>query len=489
MNTRSKTLVIILTLLFSVQQLCAERQPNIIFILADDLGYGDLGCYGQEIIQTPNIDRLAAEGVRFTDHYAGSTVCAPSRSVLMTGLHSGHTQIRGNSGRKGTFERRPEGQISLPASALTVAEVLSQAGYRTGAFGKWGLGFVMTEGDPLNQGFDTFFGYNCQSLAHRYYPPYLWADQKMKFLKGNDTYDTTTYAPDVIQEEALDFIRESGDEPFFLFYPHIMPHAELIVPEDDPAYIKYAEQFGPDPFKGSHWRPLESAPYGPNWDRSAYAPQEYPQAAFAAMIERMDRHVGEIMALLEEQGLAEDTIVIFTSDNGPHSEGGIHPSDFKSGGGLRGQKRDLYEGGIRVPFIVNWPGKIEGGRTSGHVSAFYDIMPTFAELAGAKAPSKLDGLSMVPSILGKKGQATHAHLYWEFHEDGGKQAVRMGDWKAVRLDVSKNRDAPIELYNLKTDLAETRNVAEEHPEVVEKAAAIMADEHLPSPIFVYDWEL
>ena len=462
--------------------LAAPERPNIVYILADDLGYGDLGVYGQKVIQTPHLDRMAAEGVRFTQHYAGSAVCAPSRSALLTGQHTGHTPIRGNA------EYLPEGQQPLPAEAVTLAEVLKSAGYRTGAFGKWGLGFVHTEGDPLNQGFDRFYGYNCQRMAHRYYPPYLWDDQEKDFLKGNDTHETVTYAPEVIHEQAVEFIREHRDEPFFLFYPHISPHAELLVPEDYPNFTEYKERFGKDPYDGPDWRPKNQAPYGPDWHPSPYAPQDYPQAAYAVMVEMLDRHVGEIFAVLDELGLSENTIVLFASDNGPHSEGGIDAEDFDSNGILRGSKRDLYEGGIRVPFIAKWPGRIEGGRISDHVSAFWDMMPTFAELAGARVPHEIDGISMVPALLGKGTQPTHDYLYWEFQEQGGKQAVRMGDWKAVRLNAAADPEAPIELYHLAEDPSELRDLASGHPDLVAQAAAMMAGARTFNARFAFPWE-
>lgn len=461
----------------------SEKPPNLIYILADDLGIGDIGVYGQEFIQTPHLDRMASEGIRFTQHYSGSTVCAPARSVLMTGQHTGHTLVRGNR------EYLPEGQHPLPARAITMAEVLQAAGYRTGAFGKWGLGFVYTEGDPLNQGFDRFYGYNCQRMAHRYYPPYLWDDREMDFLKGNDTHSTVTYAPEVIQDQVIEFIHQHREDSFFLYYPHIAPHAELLVPEDYPNFAEYKKRFGKDPYTGPEWWPNpEQAPYGPDWHPSPYAPQDYPQAAYAVMIEMLDRHVGEIFAVLDELGLAENTLVLFSSDNGPHTEGGIDPEDFDSNGIFRGAKRDLYEGGIRVPLIARWPGKIEPGRVSDHLSAMWDILPTFAELAGASAPNEIDGISLVPTLRGEGHQPVHDYLYWEFQERGGKQAVRMGDWKAVRLNVAADPAAPIELYHLASDPGETRDVAAQHPEIVAQAVATMQSARVPNDDFAFPWE-
>jgi arylsulfatase A-like enzyme len=446
-----------------------HRPPNIIYILADDLGYGDLGCYGQELFTTPRLDQLATDGLRFTRHYAGSTVCAPSRSVLMTGLHTGHTPIRGNQ------EVRPEGQWPLPATSHTLAEGLKEAGYVTGAFGKWGLGYPGSEGDPLNQGFDYFFGYNCQRFAHRYYPEYLWKNSEKVYLEGNDWSATTTYAPDLIQQHTLDFIREFKDTAFFAFVPMVIPHAELIVPEDD-IFRQYLGTYPETPYVG---RP--GADYGPDMKISMYCSQEFPHATFAAMVHRLDVYVGEIVDLIEELGLSENTLIMFTSDNGPHMEGGADPDFFNSNGGLRGYKRDLYEGGIRVPLIVSWPGTIEAGGVSDHPSAFWDVMPTLAELTGFNYEES-DGISFLPGLLGRE-QATHPFLYWEFHEQGGKQALLAGKWKAVRLQVGKDPDAALELYNLEEDPAEEHNVADAHPDLVEKFARIMAEEREPSAKF------
>jgi arylsulfatase A-like enzyme len=444
-------------------------KPNIIYILADDLGYGDLGCYGQAKFTTPNLDRLAGEGIRFTRHYSGSTVCAPSRSVLMTGLHTGHTPIRGNQ------EVQPEGQWPMPASTRTLAEALKDVGYITGAFGKWGLGFPGSEGDPVNQGFDNFFGYNCQRYAHRYYPEYLWENDKKVYLEGNDWSSTKSYAPDLIQQKTLDFIRENHDTTFFAFIPMVIPHAELIVPDDD-IYQQYLGKFPEAPYVG---RP--GADYGPDMKIGMYCSQDFPHATFAAMVHRLDRHVGEIVMLVEELGLSENTIIMFTSDNGPHMEGGADPDFFNSNGGLRGYKRDLYEGGVRVPFIVSWPGTIKEGAVSDHPSAFWDLMPTLAELTGFESGEN-DGISFLPELLGRE-QAKHDMLYWEFHEQGGKQAILKDEWKAVRLHVGKDPRAAIELYNLEKDPEEENNVAEAHPDLVEEFSRMMAESRIPSEKF------
>lgn len=446
-----------------------EFPPNIIYILADDLGYGDLGCYGQEKFSTPHLDQLASEGIRFTRHYSGSTVCAPSRSVLMTGLHTGHTPVRGNQ------EVTPEGQWPLTDSVLTLAELMKGAGYVTGAFGKWGLGFPGSEGDPVHQGFDLFFGYNCQRYAHRYYPEYLWENKEKVFLPGNDWSTTETYAPDLIQEKTLEFIRMHKDTSFFTFVPIVIPHAELIVPDDD-LYQEFLGKYPEDAYVGS-----PGADYGPGMVIGMYCSQESPHATFAAMVSRIDKYVGEIVQVLEELGIAENTLIMFTSDNGPHEEGGADPEFFNSSGGLRGVKRDLYEGGIRVPMIASWPGTIEKGRISDHVSAFWDVLPTLAGLAGFEPPQN-DGISFLPTLLGKE-QASHEFLYWEFHERGGKQAILAGPWKAIRLGVGKNPDGPLELYNLESDPGEENNVADAHPELTEKFARMMEEERVPSAKF------
>lgn len=443
--------------------------PNIIYILADDLGYGDLGSYGQDKFATPHLDQLARDGIRFTRHYSGSTVCAPSRSVLMTGQHTGHTPIRGNQ------EVKPEGQWPLPDSALTLAEHLKMAAYVCGAFGKWGLGYPGSEGDPLNQGFDRFFGYNCQRIAHRYYPAYLWDNKEKVFLEGNDWSSTRTYAPDVIQQQALDFIRNNRDTTFFAFLPMVIPHAELIVPEDS-IFQYYQGKYPETPYVG---RP--GADYGPDMQISMYCSQEHPHATFAAMVRRIDIYVGEIVSLLKELGLTEQTIIMFSSDNGPHLEGGADPQFFNSNAGLRGFKRDLYEGGIRVPFIVSWPGTIEKNRVSAHPSAFWDLLPTLADLTGSELEGT-DGISFLPELLGEQ-QPEHPYLYWEFHEMGGKQAILQDPWKAVRLQAGKHPYGPLELYNLESDPFEENNVAEAHPDLAETFARLMEDAREPSAKF------
>jgi arylsulfatase A-like enzyme len=448
-----------------------QERPNIVYILADDLGYGDLGCYGQKDIRTPNLDRMAREGMVFTQHYSGSTVCAPSRSCLMTGQHTGHTPVRGNK------EYQPEGQHPLPAESVTVAEVLKRAGYTTGAFGKWGLGYPGSEGDPNNQGFDEFYGYNCQRYAHNYYPYFLRHNDKKVMLAGNEGKKTEQYAHDLIQEQTLKFIEANKDNPFFLYVPNVIPHAELLVPEDE-IVKSYRGQFAEKPYKG--------VDDGRSYKRGGYGSVETPRANFAAMVTRLDRYVGEILDRLRQLGLDKRTLVMFTSDNGPHGEGGANPKYFDSSGGLRGMKRDLYEGGIRVPMIARWPGKIKAGSGSEHISAFWDVMPTLAELAGADAPDNIDGISFVPTLLGQKQkQKEHEYLYWEFHERGGKQAVRKGKWKAIRLQVKRDPDGPLELYDLQKDPQEKNNVASQHPDIVDRMAQIMREAHVDSDVFVF----
>ncbi len=446
----------------------AQKRPNMVFILADDLGYGDLGVYGQQHIRTPHIDRLAAEGMRFTQFYAGTTVCAPSRSALLSGQHTGHTYIRGNK------EIQPEGQEPLADSVQTFAQLLQQAGFVTGAFGKWGLGMVGTSGEPNLKGFDEFFGYNCQRQSHRYYPTHLWHNREKIVLEGNDLSQKALYAPDLIQQKTLAFIEEHKDSPFFLFIPTVLPHAELQGPDDD-YYKPYKHAFEETPHQGNG--------YGPNATVAGYASVAKPRATFAAMVSRLDGYVGEVMAKLDELGLADNTIVLFGSDNGAHTEGGADPAFFNSTGGLRGVKRDLYEGGIRTPFIARWPNHIAAGSVSEHVGAFWDIMPTLVELTGAPAPRYTDGLSFLPTLLGEGQQREHAYLYWEFHEGGGRQAVRMGNWKGIRLNAKENPDAPVALYNLQVDPTETANVAAAHPEVAKQLAQMMDEAHQESAVF------
>ncbi|TWT98620.1 arylsulfatase [Stieleria varia] len=434
----------------------AAEKPNIIYILLDDAGYGDLSCYGQQKFQTPNIDRLAQEGIQFTDHYSGSTVCAPTRCSLMTGLHTGHTYVRGNR------EVKPEGQAAMPADIVTIPRLLRNAGYKTGAFGKWGLGAPGSPSDPANH-FDVFYGYNCQREAHNYYPTHLWSNFERVELDGK------TYTAPLIANAATQFIRDNKDVPFFVYLPVTIPHAAMHAPESDVA--PFRDQF-------------------PEYENKIgkYAGTEFrnPAAAFVAMMTILDNEVGELMTLLQTLDLDDNTIVMLSSDNGPHREGGHDPVLFDSNGPLRGFKRDLTEGGIRAPMIARWPGKIAPGRKTSHASAHWDVLPTVCELAGVKTPNNIDGISFVNTLMGKPDQQPqHDYLYWEFYEQGGKRAVRFGNWKAIQLNLNKNADSPVALYDLSQDIGETNDVASEHPDLVAKAKRFFTDAHTPSEFWSF----
>lgn len=446
------------------------EKPNIIYILADDLGYGDLSFLGQEKFKTPNIDALRAKGMFFTQHYSGSTVCAPSRSALLTGQHTGHTFIRGNQ------EIQPEGQYPIPDETLLLPEMLKEAGYASGIFGKWGLGYPGSEGEPTKQGFDVFFGYNCQRLGHHYYPYHLWNNDKKVMLDANAGIAKEVYAPQLIHKKTLQFIEDHKDQPFFCYVASIIPHAELAAPE---AYMDTFRGAFPEP------KPYHGYDEGPDLRQGRYQSQETPRTAFAAMITLLDEQVGEIVKKVEELGIADKTLIMFTSDNGAHQEGGADPDFFNSNGPYRGHKRDLYEGGVHVPLIAVWPGKIKPDSESDHISAFWDMAPTFTELAGVKSPENTDGISMVPALLGKGTQPEHKFLYWEFHERGGRIAVRMGKWKGVRYDVLKHPDRPMELYDLSQDPGEENNVAAQHPETVEQIEQIMNNARTDSEVFAF----
>ncbi len=453
-------------------QTSKNAKPNIVYILADDLGYGDLSCYGQTHFETPNIDKMAAEGMMFTQHYAGCSVCAPSRSSLMTGQTTGHTPIRGNK------EVQPEGQWPIPDSTFTMAEMLKKAGYATGGFGKWGLGYPGSEGDANMQGFDEFYGYNCQRIAHNYYPTHLWDNQEKVMLIDNTGDQYEQYSADSIQQHALDFIEENKDKPFFLYYPSTIPHAELLLPE------KYLKNFRGKYLPEKQYKGAE--PGDENFRNGAYGTQPESHAAFAAMVTHLDEQVGEVLAKLKELGLDKNTIVMFSSDNGPHLEGGADPDYFDSNGPLKGYKRDLYEGGIREPMIVWWPGKVEPGSKTGHVSAFWDILPTVADIAEIEKPKNIDGISFLPTLLGEGGQQEHDYLYWEFHEKGGRKAIRKGDWKLVKYNVSVPGKTTTELYNLSDDIGEEHNVADEHPEIVKELEQLMETARTESDVFSFN---
>jgi len=426
-----------------------QGRPNIIFIMADDLGYGDLGCYGQTKILTPNIDRLSGEGLRFTQAYAGSTVCAPSRCCLMTGLHNGHTRIRDNIPH-GTFLK--DGDVTIP-------EVLKTAGYRTGAIGKWALGVHGSEGKPNDQGFDDWFGHLDQDQAHFYYPHYLWDNDRIRLLSGNRGERKGQYTHDLFTQRALEFIKKSKAGPFFLYLAYTIPHWSDYPGESPDSQIVPSDE----PYSDKDWPQVEKN--------------------YAAMVTRMDRDVGHIMALLKQLELDENTIVFFTSDNGPcGGKNRAHkPAFFGSAGPLRGLKRTLYEGGIRVPMVVRWPGKVPAGRVSDRVWAFWDVMPTLAELAGATVPKGIDSVSMLPTLLGRPQKDNHEWLYWDYGHSRGnfKQAVRLGHWKGIR----NGPGAAIELYNLANDLAESRNIAGHHPDVVLQIERIIKKAYVESTAY------
>ena len=429
-------------------------RPNVLFIQADDLGYGDISVQGQQKFQTPNIDRLAKNGIRFTNYYAGTTVCAPSRGSLMTGLHTGHAWIRGNLAGNSL---RPEDH--------TIAASLREAGYRTALIGKWGLGESDAPGRPDRQGFEYSFGYLSQTHAHRQFTDHLYRNGERVAVGPNE------YSNDLFTREAASFIEKGDNRPFFVYLNYTVPHAELRVPED--SIEPFKREFAEKPFVNAA---ADARVTGPDNPSLGYRSQPTPHAAFAAMITRMDRDIGRLVDLLRDRGVAERTLVIFTSDNGPHKEGGGEPEFFNSSGGLRGIKRDLYEGGIRVPMIASWPGQIPAGRTSEYAAAHWDWFPTLTELAGVATPKGLDGLSIVRALRGQE-QPAHEFLYWEFHERGFQQAVRMGNWKAVRLA----KDRPLELYNLATDRAETKDVAASEPSVVARIEKYLATARTDSP--------
>ncbi len=459
------------------------RQPNVVFIVADDLGYRELGSFGQERIRTPNLDGLAEQGMRLTQHYSGNAVCAPSRCVLMTGKHPGHAFIRDNKGTP------PEGQWPIPDSEVTVAELMQQSGYVTGAYGKWGLGGPQSSGRPLQQGIEHFFGYNCQGKAHSYYPEYLWNDEQKLMLRNTppvpghkglaadadpadprsyDEFKGADYAPDRINEQVLQFVRDNKDRPFFLYYPTIIPHVALHVPDEELAqYHKL----------GWHDPPFTRT-------KGGYTPHFTPRAAYAAMITRMDRYVGNLLRLLDELELSDNTIVVFTSDNGTtHLKDEVDYDFFKSVGELRGLKGSLYEGGVRVPTIVRWPDHVAPGSESDFVSGFEDWMPTLLELVGKPnaVADGIDGISLAPTLLGGQ-QEPREYLYREFPGYGGQQTIRVGDWKAVRQGMKRGK-LEIELYNIAQDVGEKNNVADEHPEIVKQLAQRMTEVRTPSELF------
>lgn len=439
------------------EAVATTERPNVIYLLCDDMGYSDIEAYGQQMISTPNLTRLVNNGMSFTQFYASTAVSAPSRASLMTGQHTGHTKIRGNK------EIQPEGQEPLDPNVETLGNLFQQNGYITGCFGKWGMGYPGSGGEANDMGFDVFYGYNCQRKAHSYYPEYLWNNKEKVQLGGN------SYSQDLIHQEALKFIRDNADKAFFGYFTYTIPHAELTQPQDS-IVAMYDGKF----YEPNQW-----------YDDGDYGTALNPRTQFAAMITRLDTYVGQIIAELERLGIAEKTLFIFTSDNGPHNEGGADPTFFNTEERLRGLKRALYEGGMRVPFIAYWPGTIEAGAISHIQAAGWDMMPTFVELLGEDTnwrDEAMDGLSILPTLTGKGTQQEHDFLYWEFHEENGRQAVRAGDWKLIRQNI-KNGNPTHELYNIAEDPHEDNDLAATYPDKVEELKAIMDREHTHSDMF------
>jgi arylsulfatase A-like enzyme len=472
-------------------------KPNVIYILADDLGYGELGCFGQELIETPNIDELAKSGIKFTQHYSGAPVCSPSRCVLLTGKHMGHAQIRGNDElheRGDIWDYRAmladstlEGQRPMAIGTQTIGTMMQKAGYKTAMFGKWGLGAPHTHSIPTKMGFDFFVGYNCQRIAHTYYPTHLYKNEarlhlgndtiapNTKLDKGADPYDISSYKKYNLQnysctvmfDELTGFVEENKSEPFFIYWATPIPHAPLQAPQKWVDY--YVDKFGDEePYLGD----------------KGYFPHRYPHAAYAAMVSYLDENVGKLVQQLKDLGIYDNTLIVFTSDNGATYNGGTDSPWFNSGGPFKSEygwgKGFVNEGGIRAPMVASWPRQINPGTESNHISAFWDIMPTLCEIVGIDAPEDTDGISFLPALIGEN-QISHDHLYWEFPSYGGQQAVRMGKWKGIRKNIFKG-NMELELYNLEEDIQELNNVAAEHPDVVEKVKRILVQEHVPAEL-------
>ena len=463
-----------------------RKTPNVIYIYADDMGYGELGCYGQQKIRTPYLDRMAREGMRFTDHYTSTPVCAPARCMLMTGKHGGHTYIHGNYEMGGFADSLEGGQMPLPEGSFTIAKLMQQAGYATGAIGKWGMGMVNTTGFPLKQGFDYFYGFLDQKQAHNYYPTHLWENDHWDTLRNPsiyvhksvdsakatdadfDYFKGKDYAPAKMTEKALAFIERNARKPFFLYLPYTIPHVSLQAPDE---WVKrYIGQFNEQPYYG----------------QAGYAACKYPLSTYAAMISYLDAQVGIIMEKIKQLGLDDNTLVFFSSDNGAAFNGGVDRFFFNSTGGLRGQKMDLFEGGIREPLIARWPGTIPAGTTSGLVSAQFDMVATLAELTGQKV-GHTDGISFLPELKDHtKAQKKHEYLYFEYPENGGQLAIRIGNWKGVKLDVRHHPEKPWLLFNLESDRNETTDLAAQHPELFSQFQAIVKKEHQQAHI--REWE-
>ncbi len=471
------------------------QKPNIIYILADDLGYAEVGAYGQEKIETPNIDALANEGMLFTQHYTSAPVCAPARYMFLTGKHAGHAYIRGNHEWKErgdvwnyiamAKDSTLEGQKPIPQNTITLGHKLQQVGYRTGLVGKWGLGAPQTKSVPNDMGFDFFYGYNCQRQAHTYYPLHLYKNRdrvhlandtvapNTKLPKGADpndpksyaAYNLKDYAPDLMFQELSNFVGQNNENPFFLYWATPIPHVALQAPKKWVDY--YIDKFG------------EEEPY---LGERSYFPHQNPRAAYAAMVSYLDENIGKLVRQLKDEGIYENTLIIFTSDNGPSYAGGADPDFFESAKPFQGEygrgKGFVYEGGIRVPMIASWPGKIKAGSTSDHISAHYDLMATFGDITGYEQPEETDGISLLPTLLAGENQSEHDFMYWEFPEYGGQVAIRMGDWKVIRKHLKDEKNKPtMELYNLNDDPTETKNVAGAHPGIIERAARIFSEQH------------
>ncbi len=451
-------------------------KPNIIYILADDLGYGEIGSYGQTKIKTPNLDKLASQGMRFIQHYTGAPVCAPSRYMFLTGMHSGHAYIRGNYELGGFQDDKEGGQMPIPKNTMTVAKVLKKAGYQSAMIGKWGLGMNNTTGSPLLQGFDYYYGYLDQKQAHNYYPTHLWENDIWDSLPNSyvmvhkktnlvgisekfDQFKGKSFAPDKMLEKALEFIDSTSTEkPFFLYYPSPIPHVSLQIP--DSLLGQYLNKFQETPYYGD----------------KGYASHERPKSAYAAMISHLDYQVGEIWEAIKSKGIEKNTIILFSSDNGPTFNGGVDTNYFKSTGGLRGLKMDLYEGGIRIPFIAYWKDKISLGTISNLISGHWDMFNTFSELAGENNRTE-DGISLVPELLGNGQTKKHSFIYFEFPEKRGQIALRIGDWKGIKIDIKTNPNASWELYNLKEDPKERNNLAEAYPGIISSIDSLQKKAH------------
>ncbi|MBG6235266.1 arylsulfatase A-like enzyme [Pedobacter sp. CAN_A7] len=470
---------------FTQKQL-SKRLPNIIYIYADDLGYAETGPYGQKKIKTPNLDLLAKEGMTLTQHYTSAPVCAPARCMLMTGKHGGHAYIRGNYEMGGFPDSLEGGQMPLPEGTFTIPLMLKKAGYTTALTGKWGLGMNNSTGSPLKQGFDYYYGYLDQKQAHNFYPSHLWENDNIVSLdnpymnvhkrldsakatdKDFEYYRGKTYSQDLITKKAVQFINNQGHKPFFLYMPYTIPHVSLQVPQK---YIdRYIGQFTEKPYYG----------------QQGYAAAKHPYSTYAAMITYLDDQIGIVMSEIKRLGLDDDTIIMFSSDNGPSFSGGVDTKFFNSVDGLRGLKMDVFEGGIREPFIARWPGKIPANTTSNFISVQFDMMATFAAIAGTET-NNTDGISLLPTLLGKsKEQQQREYIYWEYPEKGGQLAIRMGDWKGVKLNLRKNLKNPWMIFNLKTDRNETEDLSSQHPELVRRFDEIVKKEHQVSHI--NEWE-